>query len=256
MRFSRAVKRTLGKVKNMEQPMGVRVMSGFVSIGLMVIASLPSIGGQQEKTANQNSLLGFDPKQVRPPDPAKGKPLARVFDKYIHPADLKAKSVKLTQEQADRLSGRIIGPMFDRYASQNKIAATPKEIDDVNRAIHKAIDESGNALAKAQQSSPTKEQKQIENEVAAQVVKRWKLSKALYEEYGGLVIFQQGNPLEPVGAYRKFLEKMERGKVFEIYDEANRKMFWHYFTREHPFAVNPRDVDYSIPWWLKRPDSE
>jgi hypothetical protein len=222
----------------------------------MVIASLPCIGGQQEQTANKNSLLGFDLKQVRPPDPAKGKPLARVFDKYIYPADLKAKSVKLTQEQADRLSGRIIGPLFDRYASQKKIAATPKEIDDVNRATQKAIEESGNTLAKALRGNPTKQQKQIENEVAAQVVKKWKLSKAMYEEYGGLVIFQQGNPLEPVGAYRKFLEKMERGKVFEIYDEANRKMFWHYFTMEHPFAANPRDVDYSVPWWLKKPDSE
>lgn len=84
-------------------------------------------------------------------------------------------------------------------------------------------------------------------------MKDWKLSKALYEEYGGTVIFQQANPLEPVGAYRQFLEKMERGKVFQIFDEANRKAFWHYFTRKHPSELSPKDVNYAVPWWLQNP---
>ena len=66
------------------------------------------------------------------------------------------------------------------------------------------------------------------------------------------MIFQQANPREPVRPYRKFLEKMEQGKVFEIFDEANAKEFWHYFRRKHPFEVPPEEVNFSVPWWLQK----
>ncbi len=42
------------------------------------------------------------------------------------------------------------------------------------------------------------------------MVIKWKTDKALYEKYGGTVIFQQSNPFEPVGAYRKLIEDAEK----------------------------------------------
>lgn len=83
-------------------------------------------------------------------------------------------------------------------------------------------------------------------------VKGWKLDRALYKKYGGTVIFQQANPFEPVGAYRKFLEEMENAKVFEVFDSANRQKFWHYFVRQHPFQVPPKDIDFDKPWWMQK----
>jgi hypothetical protein len=84
------------------------------------------------------------------------------------------------------------------------------------------------------------------------MVKGWKLDRMLYNTYGGTVIFQQGNPLEPVGAYRKFLEEMEDAKVFEVYDADNRQKFWHYFVRQHPFQVPPDKIDFDKPWWMQK----
>ena len=70
-----------------------------------------------------------------------------------------------------------------------------------------------------------------------------------YERYGGPVIFQQGNPLEPVGAYRRFLQDVERGGAFEVYDPEDRKAFYDYFTRRHPGVVPKELINYDKPWW-------
>jgi hypothetical protein len=70
------------------------------------------------------------------------------------------------------------------------------------------------------------------------------------------VIFQQANPLEPVGAYRKLLESHEAKGDFEIYDEKLKQQFWEYYVREHPFQVPQNLIDYSQPWWLQIPTSD
>ena len=73
----------------------------------------------------------------------------------------------------------------------------------------------------------------------------------LMEIVSWMGVFQQGNPFEPVGAYRKFLEEMEEGKVCEIYDQDNRQKFWHDFVHQHPFQVLPKDIDFDKPWMQK-----
>ena len=89
--------------------------------------------------------------------------------------------------------------------------------------------------------------------VCERMVLTWKLSKALYEQYGGGVIWQQFNPLEPVGAYLAFLKEHEKKGSFEILDADYKDRFWSYFTRDYGYKFI-EDVDYSTPWWkeLKR----
>jgi hypothetical protein len=86
--------------------------------------------------------------------------------------------------------------------------------------------------------------------VAESFILDWKTSKALYEEYGSGVIFQQFNPLEPVGAYLALLREQEAMGSFQIFDDALSAGFWDYFTRDHGhWFVKPEKVDYSKPWW-------
>src|SRR5262245_15326787 len=93
-----------------------------------------------------------------------------------------------------------------------------------------------------------------ERRVAAHFVEQWKRSKALYEEYGGIVLFTQANPMEPVGAMRKLLEIHQAKGDFEIYDEQLKQQFWKYYLYPISWKVLPPDkVDYSEPWWLKKP---
>ena len=110
------------------------------------------------------------------------------------------------------------------------------------------LDEETFDLSETEQQELTK---QISN-MHRDFVRTYKISKKLYELYGGTVIFQQGNPFEPVGAYRKLLEMHETKEDFVIYDKEFRASFWDYYVRKH-LAIPEEKVDYTIPWWKSEP---
>jgi hypothetical protein len=68
-------------------------------------------------------------------------------------------------------------------------------------------------------------------EIAGAFIRQWKINKALYEQYGGRVIFQQGGP-EPLDAYRKFLEEHQARGDYEIVNEALEDEFWRYYRND------------------------
>ncbi len=90
------------------------------------------------------------------------------------------------------------------------------------------------------------------------MVRSWKFDRALYAEYGGVVIFQQANPREPVGAYRKWLEAHEQAGDFTIVNDAARAAFWEYFKRDWEGTnVEVHEPDpLGQPWWLRKPTDE
>lgn len=68
--------------------------------------------------------------------------------------------------------------------------------------------------------------------VAAMVwVQRWKVSKALFDRYGGPVHYQQAG-VEPFDAVREFLEEQEANGTFNILDPDFEEEFWHYWRNE------------------------
>ena len=55
---------------------------------------------------------------------------------------------------------------------------------------------------------------------------------------------------------RKLLESHEAKGDFKIYDEKLNQQFWEYYLKE-PLSwkvMKPENIDYSEPWWLKKPD--
>ncbi len=193
--------------------------------------------------------FGFDVATVRPPEGAE-TPVARVFTKYIYPNELMASSPSLDKEGSRRLQGLIMHALMERFAEKERIVASDEEVDHFNRTL---LSGAGNVPgSKIESEAP--EAKAARTELGAAFVRQWKIDKRLYELYGGAVIFQQGNPQEPVGAYRGLMEDMERSKVIEIYDKNNRDRVWEYFTRDHgPWKVPADKIDYSKPWWLRTP---
>ena len=88
--------------------------------------------------------------------------------------------------------------------------------------------------------------------MAKQWIMKWKINKSLYEKYGGRVVFQQSG-VEPIDAYRDFLRDQEKAGSFKIMREAEKELFWEYFTNEkmHTFSED-KDALRLIenPWWL------
>ncbi|WP_334038708.1 hypothetical protein [Alteromonas macleodii] len=87
--------------------------------------------------------------------------------------------------------------------------------------------------------------------MAEGMAKSWKVSKALYEAYGGDVVFQQDNPLTPVGAYQKLFEQYREKGEFVIYDPAFKAAFWSSVKMKYAKTYDPDNIDFSLPWWEK-----
>ena len=188
----------------------------------------------------------FDAAKIPPPNPRKGKAVARVFYDYLYADQLKAAPGEHEPKREDRIAAFIWEPLKKRYLKEHKIEATAAEIEEFVR-IMRQLDAKPGAAPREDADD-----KAAWKEVGRDTVIQWKFSRALYKQYGGTVIFQQGNPREPVGAYRKFLEEMERRKYFEIFDRKDRDQFWAYYIRDHPHVVAPEEVNFDKPWWAQQ----
>lgn len=85
--------------------------------------------------------------------------------------------------------------------------------------------------------------------IAKSMAKSWKVSKELYEQFGGEVVFQQDNPLAPVGAYKKLFEQYREKGEFVIYDPAFKAAFWSSVRMQYSNVHDADQIDFTIPWW-------
>jgi len=178
---------------------------------------------------------------------------------------------EITTAQKDRLNGMIFGQLLERFAKENKIAPTDKELDEFvvkleaskkaqnakwqterKRLKAELKDESlsakdrkarevilGNieSILKAENDRPyltpeqEKQNRQGQLEVARMFVQQWKINQALFRKHGGRVIFQQAGP-EPLDAYRRFLRDHEKKGNFKILDKEAAKSFCNYFEND------------------------
>ncbi len=173
--------------------------------------------------------------------------VATVFGK-----DISLEMIKQSPEA--ELALLIWTPIREEFEKTHDVEPTEEEIktftEFMDRSAAKAHEKLPEDL-KARLPDPAS-MREASKPMYRDMVKQWRISKALYEEYKGEVIFQQANPMEPVGAYRKLLESHEAKGGFKIYDVKLRESFWEYYTRKHPFIVPPEGVDYSKPWWLQK----
>ena len=163
-------------------------------------------------------------------------PDAKIAGIDFAPGEKNLTEEKKAEQRRLRLEAVIWKTLREEYYRRVGVVATQAEMNAFSRAIFKRRVARG-----------------VTRTLAEAAVKGWKFDRALYKQYGGTVIFQQSNPFEPVGAYRKFLEEHEGKRSFEILDPALRQLFWEYYTGEQQFVVPPAEVNYETPWWLQKP---
>jgi hypothetical protein len=161
----------------------------------------------------------------------------------------------VSEVRSKKLAHLIWDPIWAEFDKTHDVKPTEAEIDDHIRAMEAFTNMMPNRQLPDDPKISAKMKKEVGREVAESFVKQWKRSKALYEEYGGIVLFTHFNPMEPVGAMRKLLESHQAKGDFEIYDEQLKQQFWKYYLQDPiSWKVLPPDkVDYSEPWWLKKP---
>jgi len=164
-------------------------------------------------------------------------------------------------DDASEMQEAVLTPLFDRYANQRGIVATDAEIDTYVKNMRRGMRERG--LTAEDELSPAEaaEVNRMRREMGRVMIERWKLNKALYEQYGGRIIFQQLGP-EPLDAYRRHLEERQQAGDFTIHNAEFAETFWDYFTNDsnHSFYEpgSPEEARaFAVPFWeAKAPDRD
>lgn len=191
----------------------------------------------------------------------------------------------------DRLTGKIMGALLKDFGASRDVDPTTEEIREFITRMSQAVDQGNAEIDQQRKALeqkmkkpglPEQEKEKIRGQlktfekmyesrkasedyraknpekvkrgdemVAQQFIRRWKLNRALYREYGGRVIFQQAGP-EPFDAYRKFLKEHEQKGTFKIVSADWKEPFWNYFTNEKMHTFLPDDEGKHVmttPLW-------
>ncbi len=187
------------------------------SISQSLLAQLPWVRSFVMKdshlflaTMADGSIIEFEPA----PD---AEPAATVLGEAIRTADPAA------------VQDAVLSALFSQYAREQRLAVEDAEIDAFVMKLRRGMEAEG--LTAADDLSPGEmvEANRMQREFARAIIQQWKVNRALYEQYGGRIIFQQLGP-EPLDAYREFLEEKRREGAFEINDPELVAEFWRYFT--------------------------
>ena len=146
----------------------------------------------------------------------------------------------------------IIARLFDQYSADHGIEAAESEISSFVEKLQRVLE--GDENLTADDDLTTEEAEQVDamrREMARSMIRQWKLSRALYKQYGGRIIYQQFGP-EPLDAYRQYLEERQAAGDFSIIEPAFVDEFWRYFTDDsiHSFFEPGTEASaFVLPPW-------
>ena len=147
----------------------------------------------------------------------------------------------------------ILTALLDRYAAERGIEAEPGEVDAFVEKLKLGLAREGLGDMSDLTPAEVAEVEAGRREMGRSIIRQWKINKALYERYGGRIIYQQFGP-EPLDAYRRFLEEAQARGDFTIHDPALADSFWGYFRDDglHDF-MEPGSADEAraftaAPW--------
>lgn len=129
-------------------------------------------------------------------------------------------------QDAEELRYVVLKTLVDRYAESKGITATQAEKEAYVASVKAAL-AADPAVAPAMGEESAEDQA-ARLEIADAFIRQWKVNRALHQQYGGRIIFQQGGP-EPLDAYRAFLEERQAAGDFSIEDESIATAFWRYY---------------------------
>lgn len=210
------------------------------------------------------------------------------------PLVAEALGTKIRTRDPGEMQAVIIGKLLDRYAVEQGIGVDSEEIDAYLDRLRRVAEEDrrrqtahreelarkleAKTLSDAERQSlsseldrlneflsnigetgngakeDSAEDKAARRQVATAFIRQWKINRALYQQYGGRIIYQQGG-LEPLDAYRAFLQARQRQGAFKILNPAFEAEFWRYFLTDSIHSFYPKGSReearaFETPWWL------
>ena len=181
------------------------------------------------------------------------------------PVVAKVLDTQIRTQDPEEMQYVIMQKLFNHYALQNSIEASQEDIDIYLASLNQQMSDDRKARAvrksKIQQlleagSIPAEETKQLQSEldtleqlykldleddteaapkemqvIARTFIEQWMINKALYQQYGGRIIFQQTGP-EPLDAIHDYLIEQQKKGAFKILEKSFEAPFWEYFVTD------------------------
>jgi hypothetical protein len=157
-------------------------------------------------------------------------------------------------QDVDELQYIVLQKLTDRYAAEKGIDVTDAEKAAYIAHMRAALSKDPNYSGPLPGSEESAEDKAARDEIAAAFIRQWKINRALYQQYGGRIVFQQGGP-EPLDAYRKYLDESAARGDFRITNPDLDAGFWRYYRDDsiHEF-FKPGSAEeakaFADPPWL------
>lgn len=154
-------------------------------------------------------------------------------------------------QDADELRYVVLKALTDRYAASQGITVTEEEKEAYVAHLRAALSEDPAVAATLGPESAEDQAARLE--IAEAFILQWKINRALYQQYGGRIGFQQGGP-EPLDAYRAFLEERQAAGDFSIEDDAMTEAFWRYYRDDsihsfyEPGSAEEARAFGAVPW--------
>lgn len=162
-----------------------------------------------------------------------------------------------------KLTDLIIEGVLEDYAKEHGIKPDPalvaRFIEVFGESLASAADRSQSAddqndkgkesPDKVPTATPTT-QKREPKVVAEEQVKLWLINKALYEQYGGAVVFRSNTPQFPIAAYNALFKAYAAQGKLVIKEDSFAGLFWGGFAPPYNAEIDPEFVDFSHPWWF------
>lgn len=143
-----------------------------------------------------------------------------------------------------------------RKQLEKTLASNPPAGDALTRLEKELASLNGmqQAMAEADSRAGTPESAAAENRVARAFVEQWKVNQALFRQYGGRVIYQQGGA-EPLDAYHEFFKAAQKSGELLIVNKDFEPAFWRYYTTDSlhkfvPESGNQEEQAINTPWWM------
>jgi hypothetical protein len=147
--------------------------------------------------------------------------------------------------------------MAARRKEVEKTLASSTPTDEARKQLEmelESLDAMEQAMAEADSRAGTPESAAADTRIARGFVEQWKVNQALYRQYGGRVIYQQGGA-EPLDAYHEFFKAAQKSGDFTIINKEFEPAFWRYYTDDsiHQFIPEEggqKEMAINTPWWM------
>lgn len=130
---------------------------------------------------------------------------------------------------AEELRYVVLEKLTDRYVESQGITVSQAEQEAYAARLREELSRDPAVAAELGQESA--EDRAARLEIGAAFIRQWKINRALYQQYGGRIGYQQGGP-EPLDAYRLFLEERQAAGDFSIDDATMVEPFWRYYRND------------------------